>query len=79
LAADQDPGRLQPFEPLGQRIGADSGQIGADVTKPFWTEHKLAHHQQGPALPDQVERVGGSAGVVIAPPRRAVLRIGYFS
>jgi hypothetical protein len=35
------------------------GQIGANVAEPLRPEHQLAHHQQSPALADQVERVGG--------------------
>ena len=77
-AALDQPRLLEPFEPLGQRVGADSGQVDANVAEPFWTEHKLAHDEQGPALADQVERMGGSAGVVVTAARTTVPRLSYF-
>ena len=67
-------GGLETLEPLGQHVGADSGQAAANVVKSFRAEHKLADDEQGPALADQIERMGGSAGVLVA----AAHRVGYF-
>ena len=53
-------------EPPGENAGRDAGHAGADHLEPFRREHQLAHHQQGPPIPDQVQGMGGKASFVIA-------------
>ena len=64
LAPDQ-PARLELAQPLGQHVGADPGQVGAKLGETARPEHQFAQHQQRPALADQLEPMGGSAGIVI--------------
>ena len=52
---------------LGEDVGADSRQIGAQLRKPPAAEHQLAKDQQRPAVADKLKRMGRAAGVVVAP------------
>lgn len=65
LAPHNDPARFQFGQTLGKHVGADSGQVGAQVTEASWTEHKLAHHEQSPTIAEQFQAVRHAAGVVI--------------
>jgi hypothetical protein len=66
LAAHDDAGRLQPFQPLGQHIGADPRQVGAKVAEALGAEEQLAHHQQRPPFADEIERMRRPARIFIA-------------
>ncbi len=57
---------LKLGEPLGERVGAKTRQIGAQFGEAPRTEHHLAQHQQRPAVADQLERMGRPTGIVIA-------------
>ena len=67
LAPDDKPDFLQSLEVLGQHIGADARQTGAQIAERFGSEHQFAHHQVAPSArrPDRVHAVA-RAGVVIA-------------
>ena len=66
--ADDHARGLERGQPLGQHLGRNAGEAGAQVGKPPRPQHQLAHHQQGPALPDHFEPEGRAAGVVIPAP-----------
>jgi hypothetical protein len=65
LASPYHPRPHQLPQALGEDVGADLRQAGPQIREALGTEQKLAHHQQRPALPDDVEGVGRSTGVVV--------------
>jgi len=70
--------RLKLIEPLREHIGADAGKVALELRETARAEHQLAQHQQRPAFADQIERVGGSASVVIAAFCLGLSLFGYF-
>ena len=69
---------LQPLEPLCQDIRADAGKVGTEIAEPLGTQHQFPHHQQRPALPDQVERMSRPAGIFVATAGRRFKLFSYF-
>src|SRR3954447_5518574 len=61
----QHPGLLELTQALGEHVGADPAQARAQVGEPLGSEHELPGHQEGPSLPDDVERASDAAGVVV--------------
>ena len=55
-AAPHDPRRLELAQALGEDVGADVGQSGAQVGEALGPEQQLADDEQRPALADDVER-----------------------
>jgi hypothetical protein len=66
LAADKDARGVQSFQSLGEDVRADPGKVCTKITEPLGTQHQLAHHQQRPALAHEIERMSGSARVLVA-------------
>ena len=48
----------QLAQTLGQHVGTPVGQPGGEVAEPLRSEQQVAHDEQGPALTDEIERVG---------------------
>ena len=59
------PGALQLAQALGEHVGADLRQPGAQVGEALGAEQQLAHDQQRPALADEVERARDAAAVSV--------------
>ena len=53
-------------QPPGQNACGDAGHTGPDHLKPFRGKHQLTHHKQGPAIPDQVQRMRGKTAFFIS-------------
>ena len=66
LAIDQ-AGVLQLAKPVGQQVGRDAGQLGAQVAVPAGASDELAQDQQRPSLAEHVEALGDRAVLLVAP------------
>jgi hypothetical protein len=66
-------GLLEVAQPVGQQVGGNAGQVGAQVGEATAPEGELAQDEQGPAVADDVERGGDSAVLVVALLRHAVI------
>ena len=60
-----DPGGLEVAQARGEDVRPDAGQAVDQVGVALGPVHQLADHEQRPAIPDQVERVGHRAVLVV--------------
>src|SRR5206468_4094496 len=65
LAAAEQIRLLELAQALGEDIGAHVRQAGPEVAETLGAEQELAHHEQRPALADEVESPGYAAGVAV--------------
>ena len=56
---------LELAQALGEDVGAQDSEAGAQVGEALRAEQQLAHDEQGPALADEVERAGDPAAVAV--------------
>jgi hypothetical protein len=66
LRPPHDTGALQVAEPSREDVRADAGERVREIGVAPLAEHQLAHDEQRPAIPDQVEGMGNGAVLVIA-------------
>jgi hypothetical protein len=59
---------LELAQPLGEHVGAELLQPGAEVGEALRPEHELADDEQRPALAHYIERAGDAARVAIGAP-----------
>jgi hypothetical protein len=64
-AARDDPVALELAEPEAQNIGGNAREALAEIREPFGPERELADDEERPALPDQIERAGDPAVLVV--------------
>ena len=67
LAPAHEPGLLELAQALGEHVGAEAGQARPQVGEALRAEQQLAHHQQRPALADDVEGARDAAAVAVGP------------
>ena len=63
-----ETGLFQLAEPVGQQVGGDAGQLGAQVAVAAGAADQLAQDQQRPPLAQHVEAPGDRAVLVVALP-----------
>ena len=66
LCPPHDTGALEVAEPSREDVRADAGERVREIGVAPLAEHQLAHDEQRPAIPDQVEGVGDGAVLVVA-------------
>ena len=64
-AATHDARLLEVAQALGEDVGAHVGEPGAQVGEALGAQQQLAHHEQGPALADDVEGARDPAAVAV--------------
>lgn len=64
------PGLLKPTQALGQYVRAYARQSRPQIREALRSQQQLAHHQERPALPYQIEGVSRSTAVVVSAPLR---------
>ena len=67
LLAVDEPGVLQLAQPVGQQVGGDAGQLGAQVTVAAGAADELAQDQQRPSLAEDVQAEGDGAVLLVTP------------
>jgi hypothetical protein len=72
VVAPDDAVVLELAQALGEHVRADPGQTRAQVGEALGAEQQLAHHEQGPAVADRIERAGDAAAVAIRTHARIV-------
>jgi len=65
--APDDAAAVEVAQPLSEHVGADVRQPGPQVGEPLRAEQELAHHEQRPALADDVERPRDPAAIPVGP------------
>ena len=77
MADNAYDGALERIQAAGKHRSRNAWYPIQDLTKAAAAGQELAYDEQGPAIADQFERMGGPAGIVIAPFKVRLGGIGY--